>query len=75
MFNTAPKAPTRKTSHVLNIFQKTLDDLEGVATQHDQYAEQQRQIAEQASAEANAAAKESAEARDNISSLKKALGR
>lgn len=75
MFNTAPKAPTKKTSHVLNVFQKTLDDLESVATDHDRYAAQQAEIAQNAQREVEAAEKESSEARSNIAALNKALGR
>lgn len=75
MFNTAPKAPTKKTSHVLNIFTKTLDELEQVAAQHDDYATQQAQIARSAQEQADAATAEARYARENIGALNKALGR
>lgn len=75
MFNTAPKAPTKKTSHVLNVFTKTLDELEQVATQHDDYAAQQAQIARAAQEQADTATAEARYARENIGALNKALGR
>ena len=75
MFNTAPKAPTKKTSHVLSIFTKTLDELDQVATQHDAYAAQQKEIAAAAQLEADNAETEARVARENIGALNKALGR
>jgi hypothetical protein len=75
MFNTAPKAPTKKTSHVLNVFTKTLDELEQVATQHDDYAVQQAEIARSAQDQADTASAEARYARENIAALNKALGR
>ena len=76
MFNSkAPKAPTKKTSHVLSIFQQTLNELAEVAKEHDSYAEQQLEIARTATSAAEEAKAEAAEARQNIDALNKALGR
>ena len=75
MFNTAPKAPVKKTSHVLSVFTKTLDELESVASQHDVYAAQQKEIVANAQLEADNAETEARVARENIGALNKALGR
>lgn len=77
MFNTSTlvKAPTKKTSHVLSIFQKTLDELDQVASQHGAYASQQRELAAEANRIAESAELEAQVARENIEALNKALGR
>jgi len=72
---TVSKAPSRKTSHVLNVFQKTLNELDQVASQHGHYASQQREFAAEATRAAEEAEAEAQLARDNINSVNKALGR